>query len=148
VFQLVATVINQYLIHEEIKSRLNLGNECYHSVQKLLSSHLLSKNINIKIHKTIILYVVLYGFETWSLTLREEQRMKVFENRVLRGTSGPKRTEIIDSWRKLHNDELHNLHSLPYNYNDEVEVDEMGGACRILVGKPERKRRLGRSRQS
>jgi hypothetical protein len=61
------------LIHEEIKRRLNSGNACYHSVQKLLSSRLLSKNIKIRIYKTIILPVVLYGYETWSLTLREEQ---------------------------------------------------------------------------
>jgi hypothetical protein len=74
---------NQNLIHEEIKRRLNSGNACYHSVQKLLSSRLLSKNIKIRIYKTIILPVVLYGCETWSLTLREEHRLRVFENRVL-----------------------------------------------------------------
>jgi hypothetical protein len=70
------TVTNQDLIQEEIKKRLNSGNACYHSVQNLLSSHLLSKNLNIRIYKTIILPVVLYGCETWSLTLREEYRLR------------------------------------------------------------------------
>jgi hypothetical protein len=68
------TVTNQNLIEEEIKRRLNSGNACYHSVQNFLSSHLLSKNLKIRIYKTIILPVVLYGCETWSLTLREEHR--------------------------------------------------------------------------
>jgi hypothetical protein len=65
------TLTDQNCIHEEIKSRLNLGNACYHSVQSLLSSCLLSRNVKVKIYKTIILSVVLYGCETWSLTLRE-----------------------------------------------------------------------------
>ena len=65
------TLTDQNSIQEEIKSRLKLGNACYHSVQNLLSSRLLSKNLKIKIYKTIILPVVLYGCETWSLTLRE-----------------------------------------------------------------------------
>ena len=63
---------------------LKLGNACYHSVQNLLSSSLLSKNLKIKIYRTIILPVVFYGCETWSLTLREEHRLRVFEKRVLR----------------------------------------------------------------
>jgi hypothetical protein len=63
---------------------INSGNACYHSVQSLLSSRLLSRNVKVKIYKTIILPVVLYGCETWSLTLREEHRLRVFENRVLR----------------------------------------------------------------
>ena len=74
---------HQNSIQEEIKSRLKLGNACYHSVQNLLSSSLLSKNVKIKIYRTVILPVVLYGCETWSLTLREEHRLKLFENRVL-----------------------------------------------------------------
>jgi hypothetical protein len=65
------TLTDQNCIHEEIKSRLNSGNACYHSVQSILSSRLLSKNVKVKIYKTIILPVVLYGCETWSLTLRE-----------------------------------------------------------------------------
>jgi hypothetical protein len=78
------TITNQNLIQEEIKSRLNSGNACYYLVQNLLSSRLLSKNIKIRIYKTIILPVVLCDCETWSLTLREVHRLRVFENRVLR----------------------------------------------------------------
>jgi hypothetical protein len=71
----------------------------------------ISKNLKIKIYKTVILPVVLYGCETWSLTLREEHTLRVFENRVLR-ISGTE-TEVDGSWRKLHNDELHSLYSSP-----------------------------------
>jgi hypothetical protein len=77
-----------------------------------LSSRLISKNLKIKIYKTVILPVVLYGCETWSLTLRKEHRLRVSENRVLWKMLGPKREED-GSWRKLHNDELHNLYSSP-----------------------------------
>jgi hypothetical protein len=83
------TLTDQNSIKEEIKSRLKLGNPCYHSVQNLLSSRLLCKNLKIKIYRAIILPVVLYGCEIWSLTLREEQRLRVFENRVLRRVFGP-----------------------------------------------------------
>jgi hypothetical protein len=78
-----------------------------------LLSRLLSKNIKIRIYKAIIMPVVLYGCETWSLTLREEHRLRVFENRVLRRTFGPKRDEVTGGRRKLHNEELHNLYSSP-----------------------------------
>jgi hypothetical protein len=72
----------------------------------------MSPPVNIKaLHYTIILPVVLYGYETWSLTLREEHRLRVFEKRVLRKIFGPKRDEVIGGWRKLHNEEFHNLHS-------------------------------------
>jgi hypothetical protein len=87
------TTTNQNLIQEKIKRRLNSGNACYHSVQTLLSSRLLSKNLKFKIYRMIILPVVLYGCETWSLTLREEHRLRVFENRVLRRIFGLKRDE-------------------------------------------------------
>jgi len=80
-------------------------------VQNLLSSSLLSKNIKIKIYRTVILPVVLYGCETWSLTLREERRVRVFENRVLRGIFGPERDEVIGEWRKIHNKELSDMYS-------------------------------------
>jgi hypothetical protein len=76
---------------------------CYHSVQNLLSSRLLSKNVKINIHKTVILPVVLYGCETWSLTLRKVHRLSVFENRVLRKIFGPESDEVTGGWRKLHN---------------------------------------------
>ena len=78
------TLTNQNYIAEEIKSRLRSGNACYHSVQNLLSCRLLSKNVKIMIYRTVILPVVLYGCETWSLTLREERKLTVFENMVLR----------------------------------------------------------------
>jgi hypothetical protein len=78
-----------------------------------LSSRLLSRNIKVKIYKTIIPPLVLYGCETWSLTLREGQRLKVFENRVLRKIFGPKRDEVMGEGRKLHNEELHKLYSSP-----------------------------------
>jgi len=73
---------------------------------EFLSSSLLSKNLKIDIYRTVILPVVLYGCETWSLTLREEHRLRAFENRVLRRVFGPKRDEVTGEWRKLHNEEL------------------------------------------
>ena len=82
-------------------------------MQNLLSSRLLSKNLKIKIYRTIILPVVLYGCETWSLTLREEGRLRMFENRVLKRVFGSKRDEVTGEWRKLHNEELNDLYSLP-----------------------------------
>jgi len=82
-------------------------------VQDLLSSSLLSKNLKTKIYRTIILSVVLYGCESWSLTFRKERRLRVFENRVLRKVFGPKRDEVTGELRKLHNEELSVLYSLP-----------------------------------
>ena len=86
-------------------SRLKSGSACYHSVQNLLSASLLFKKKKIKIHRTII-FPVLYGRETWSLTMREERGLRVFENRVLRRVFGPKKDEITGEWRKLHNESL------------------------------------------
>jgi hypothetical protein len=83
--------MNQNSIHEEIKSRFKSATACYRSGQNLLSSSLLSKSVQIKIYRTIILPVVLCGWETWSLTLREECRLRISENRVLRWIFGPKR---------------------------------------------------------
>ena len=108
------TLTNQNSIQKEIKSWLKSRNACYHSVQNLLSSRLLSKNLKIKIYRTIILPVVLYGCETWSLTLREEHRQRVFEKRVLRGIFGSKRDGVTGEWRKLHNEELNDLYCSPY----------------------------------
>jgi hypothetical protein len=97
-FSYLGTAItNGNSIHEVIKSRLKSGNPCNNSVQNLLSSSLLTKNIKIKVYRTIILPVVLHGFETWSLTLREEQRLRLFQNRVLRSKFGPKRDEVTGS---------------------------------------------------
>jgi hypothetical protein len=97
------TQTNQNDIHDEIKSRLNSGNACSHSVLNILSSRLIQR-LQIKIYENVILPCVLYGCETWSLTLREEHRLRVFENRVLRRIFGPKREED-GSRRKLRNDE-------------------------------------------
>jgi hypothetical protein len=107
------TLTNRNSIQEEIKSRLKSGNACYHSVQDLLSSSLLSKNTKIKIYRIIILPVVLYGCETWSLKMMEERRLRVFENRVLRRIFGPKRHGVTGEWRRLHNEELNDLYSSP-----------------------------------
>ena len=76
-----------------------------------MSSNLISKNIKIKIQRNVILVVVLFGCETWSLALRDQRRLRVFENRVLRRIFGPKRDEIAREQRKLHNEELNDLYS-------------------------------------
>jgi hypothetical protein len=87
----------------EIKRKLNSGNACYHSDQNILSSHLLFKSVKIIIYWTIILPVVLYGCEAWFLTLREEHRLKVFENSLLRRIFGPNRDGVMGGCRKQHN---------------------------------------------
>jgi len=152
------TSTNQNSIAEEIKSRLRSGNACYHSVQNLLSSRLLSKKLKIKIYRTIILPVVLYGCETWSLTLREERKVRVFENKVLRKIFGCRRGEVTVEWRRLHNEELNDLYSLPnivrviksrrMRWAGHVaHMGEERGVYRVLVGKPEGRRPLGRPRR-
>jgi hypothetical protein len=103
------TLTNTNSIEEEIKSRLNSGSACYHSVQNLLCCMLLSINLNAKTYRTTIEPFVLYGCETWSLILRAKHGPRVFENRVLRRIFGPKRDEVTGEWRKLHNQELHYL---------------------------------------
>jgi hypothetical protein len=102
------TSTNQNSNHEGIKSRLKSVNACYHSVQNLLSSSLLSKNLKIKKYRTIILFV-LYKCESWSLKLRGESRLRQFENRALRRIFGPKRYEVTGEWKQLHNDDLNGL---------------------------------------
>ena len=108
---LLTNLTKQNSIQEEYKSRFETGNACYHSVQKLLSSSLLSKNVKIKNYRIMIFPLVLYGRETWALTSREERRLRMFENRVLRKVFGPKRDEVAEEWRKLHNEELNDLYS-------------------------------------
>ena len=126
-------------------------------MQNLLSSSLLSKNLNIRIYRPINLPVVLYGCETWMLTLREEHRLRVFENRVLKRIFGPKRDKVTREWRKLHNEELNDLYSSPnivrviklrrMRWAGHVaRMGEKSGVYRVLVGKPEGKRLLGRPR--
>jgi hypothetical protein len=88
------SLTDQNRVNKEIKSSLNSGNACYHSDQGLLQSRLLSRNVKVKIYKTIILPLFLYGCETCSLTLREKHRMRVFENKVLSEIFGPKRDEV------------------------------------------------------
>jgi hypothetical protein len=107
------TLKNKNSIQEEINSRLKSENACCHSVQNLMSSSLLSKNIKIRIYRTVILPVVLYGCETCSLTLKEGRRLRVFDNRVLRRIFGPKRDEVTGEWRKLHNEELNDTYFSP-----------------------------------
>jgi hypothetical protein len=107
------TLTDQNYFQEEIRSRVKLRISCYRSVQNVLSSNLLSKILKIKIYGTIILRVVLYGCETWSLTLREERRLRVFKNRVLKRVFGPKRDQVTGEWRKLHNEELNDLYPIP-----------------------------------
>jgi len=101
---LATTLTNQNSIAEEIKSRLRSGIACYLSVQNLLSSRLLSKNLKIKIYRSTILPVVLYGCEAWSLTLREERKLRFFGNMVLRRIFGPRRDEVTEEWWRLHNE--------------------------------------------
>ena len=152
------TLTNQNSIAEEIKSRLRSGNACYHSVKNLLSSRLLPKNLKIKIYRTIIFPVVLYGCEAWSLTLREERKLRVFENMVLRRIFGPRRDEVTGEWRRLHKKELNDLYSSPnivrviksrrMRWAGHVaRLGEERGLYRVLVRKPEGKRPLGRPRR-
>ena len=116
------------------------------------------EKLKIKIYRSVILPVVLYGCETWSLTWREERRLRVFENMVLRRVFGSKRDEVTEEWRKLHNEELRDLYSLP-NIVRVVKSRRMRWAGhvarmvegrvvhRVLVGKPEGKRPLGRPKR-
>jgi hypothetical protein len=122
-----------------------------------LSSRLLYRNLKVKIYKTIILSLVLYGCETWSLTLREQHRLRVFEIKVLNRIFGPKRNEVTGEWRKLNNEELHILFLTP-NIITQIKSRRMRWAghvasmgeerklCRVLVGNSNGKRTLGRLR--
>ena len=152
------TLTNQNSIPEEIKTRLRSGNDCHHSVQNLLSSMLLSKTLKIKIYRTIILPVVLYGRETWSLAMRKKRKLRLFENMMLRRIFGPRRNEVTGECWRLHNEDLNDLYSSPnivrvtksrrMRWAGHVAcMGEERGVYRLLVGKPEGKRPLGRPRR-
>jgi hypothetical protein len=123
-----------------------------------LPSKLLSRKVKVKIYRTIILPFVLYGCETWSLTLREEHRLRVFKNRVLKRIFRPKRDEVMREWRKFHHGELHNFYSSS-NIIRQIKSRRMRKARhvasmgekrkvhRVLVGKPEGKILLRRLRR-
>jgi hypothetical protein len=149
------TLTNQNSIQVEIKSRLKLGNAFYYLVRNLLSSRLLSKKLKIKNYN---FPVDLYGCEAWSLTLRDERRLKVFENRVLRRAFGPRRDEVTGEWRKLHNEELNDLYSLPnivrvvksrrMRWAGHVaRMREGRGVHSVLVGESEERKPLGRPKR-
>ena len=138
-----------------------MGNARYYSLEKNLSSHLLSKKVKVSTYKSIILGlpVVLYGCETWYLTLREEHRLRMFENKALRKIFGAKRNEITGEWRKLYNTELHVFYSSPNIISNlklgrlrwaghVTRMEQSRNAYKVLVGKPEGKRPLGRPRRS
>jgi hypothetical protein len=146
-------------MYEEIKNRLNSGNTCCCSVQSLLPSHLLSRNVKVKIYKTIIMPVVFYGWEMWCVTLREEHRLRVFENRVLRGIFGPERDQVTGEWRKLYSGELHKCTHHQISLRRLNQGEEVGWACGMhgrgekivhnfkgVDGKPEGMRPFGRPR--
>jgi hypothetical protein len=101
-----ANITNSNSIDEEIMSRLNMGNVCYHLKQNLLSFSLLSKSMKIKTYRTVTLPVLLYGLKAWSLTMGQKHRLRVFENRVLKKIFGSKRNKVTGKSGRLHNEEL------------------------------------------
>ena len=147
---------NQNSIQKEIKFRLKAGNSCYYSSQRLLPSRFPSKDMTIKIYKTTILLVMVYGCETSSLILREECSLRVLENRFMRRMFGPKRDENGE-WRMLHNEELHSLYCSPHQFGaiksrnlrlagHVARMEEGSSAFKFLTGKPTGKSPLGRPR--
>jgi hypothetical protein len=157
-FEYLGTAVtNQNTIQEEIRSRLKSGNACHRSVQNPSSSSLLSKNLKIKIYRTIILSVVLYGCETWSVTLREEHRLRVYQNRVLRKIFGSKRGEVTGEWRRILIEELNDLYCSPNIVcviksrimrlaGHVARIGKGRAVDRVLVRKPDGKRPPGRPR--
>jgi len=151
------TLTNQNSIQEEIKNRSNSKNTRYHSEQNLSLSILLSKNLKSKIYRIVIL-LVFYGCETWSLTLMEKIRLRVSENRLLKRIFGPKRDEVKGEWRKLYNEELNDLYWSPnvvwviksriMRWAGHVaRMGERRSVYWVLVGIPDVKRALGRPRR-
>ena len=129
----MGTLTNEYYIQKQIKCGLKSGNVCHHSMHNPLSSSFAIQNI--KMYRNIILPVVLYGCETWSLALREERRLRVFENGVLRGMFGDKGDEVTGEWKKLHNEELNDLYCQPNIIRViKIEKIEMGRACSACGG--------------
>jgi len=139
------------------QEQTEVGNACCLSMQNVLSSSLLSKNVKSEVYRTIIL-LVLCGCETWLLTLREERGLRVLENMVVRRIFGPKSDEVTGKWRKLHNEELNDLYSSPNNVRviksrrmrlaeHVAHMGERRGVYRVLVGKPEGEWQLGRPRR-
>ena len=139
----------------EIQKRLHSGNACFYATNKLLKSRLLSRKTKIRIYKTIILPVVLYGCETWPLTRAQENRFRVFENKVLRKIFGTKKDEVGWEYRKLHNHELEELYKSPsivriiksrrLRWAGHVaRMSEERTARTIFAQKPRSKRPLGR----
>jgi hypothetical protein len=132
---------------------VNSGSACYHSVQNILSSYTVPKNIKLQIYKTTISHVVLYRHMR-SLTLKEEHRLAVFKNRVLRRMFGPKSEEAMGGWRKLYKEELHNFYTSQnitviksWRMKSEEHVaciKERRNLCKILVRKPEERRLYGK----
>jgi len=145
---LETTLTNKNSFQEASKGRLKTENTCNHSVQNHLSSSLLPKNITNKIYSTIILPVIFNGCETWLLTLREEHRLKMFENKVLRRICGLKRDEVREERRSLGNEEHNDLYS-SLNITPAIKsrsmrwvghVESVGkrrGVYRISVVRPE-----------
>jgi len=110
-FRYLGTIVtNQSSVHEEIQTILQSDNACYHLAQNLLSSSLLSKYLKIKIYSSIFFPAVLCRCETLSVTLREERRLRVFENRVLRRIYGFMRDEVTGKRGKLRNEEINDLY--------------------------------------
>ena len=139
----------------KINSRFDSGNACHHSAQNLLSFSFLHKNINIKIQRTATLPIVWYGWETRSLTLKEGQRLRVFEDRLLRKIRGSKALDVTGGWRKLQNKKFYGLYTSPKHFlvtisrsmkwaEHKTHMEEKRNACGVLVGKPEGQRPLRR----
>jgi hypothetical protein len=127
---------NHIHFQEGIKCRPKAGKSCYYSVQTFLSSRLLFKNLKIKMNNTIILPVVLYSLEAWFLTLREERRLRVFENRIFRRISGPKRY-ANGEWTRLHNIKMINSITKAYTlwYNDTPNPTNISANPTLWIGK-------------